>query len=124
MAVEPPTAVPIIGGIGMDRMTLRDFKRYCENKQFREIKFDRCNQDWRAGAIPVGFQFVFKQIMVSTAPDVGGVFLGEGGSLVYMERVKYIEVDPDLSVLGTTIRIVCGDTLGNRNNIHYILIAN
>ena len=72
MAVEPPTAVPIIGGIGMDRMTLRDFKRYCENKQFREIKFDRCNQDWRAGAIPVGFQFVFKQIMVSTAPDVDG----------------------------------------------------
>lgn len=108
----------------MDRMTLGDFKRYCENKQFREIKFDRCNQKWRAGAIPVGFQFVFKQIMVSSAPDVGGVFLGEGGSLVYMERVKYIEVDSESSVLGTIICIVCGDTLGNRNNTHYILIAN
>ena len=108
----------------MEKMTVGDFKRYCESKQFRVIRFARYNQDWRAGAIPVGFQLAFQRIMVSAEPDVGGIFLGEGDSQVYFERVKHVMVDEESSVLGTVIRVVCGDSQSDRKNIQYTLVAN
>ena len=108
----------------METMKLRQFKKYCDSKQFRGITLHHKNQAWETVDNPLKYQLSFRNIMVFVAPDVGSICLGKGGNLVYFERVKYVMVDEESSVLGTVIRVVCGDSQSDRKNIQYTLVAN
>lgn len=106
----------------MERMNLRQFKKYCDSKQFREITLHHENQEWEVVDNPLKYQLSFRNIMVSVAPDVGCVCLGDGGSLVYMQPVRYVLVDEKRTPIGTIAHVVCGDSRNKYNSIQYTII--
>lgn len=106
----------------METMTLGEFKRYCDSKHFRRVTFGYDNQNWKAVDNPLRFQLSFRQIMVSSAPDVGGIFLGEGDNLVYMQYVRHVVVDENRTPLGTVVDVVCTNSQSKNSSIHYTLL--
>ena len=102
-------------------MSVGELKRYYEGRSPRRILFCTENQAWDKVENPMKASLAFTSMLMACNPNV--ICLKSGDSVLYFERVKCVHVDADRSPLGTVLDIVCGDSSGKENDIHYTLIA-
>lgn len=102
-------------------MSVGELKRYYEGRSLKRILFCTENQVWNKVENPVKANLVFSSMLMACNPNV--ICLKNGESALYFERVKHIHVDDELSVLGTVLDIVCGDSAGKENDRHYTVIT-
>ena len=102
-------------------MTVGELKRYCEGRSMRRILFCTENQKWDTVENPMKANLVFSSILIACNPNI--ICLKAGENMLYFERVKCVNVDTERSILGTVLDVVCGDSTGKTNDVHYTLIA-
>lgn len=102
-------------------MNVGELKRYYENRSPNRILFCTENQGWDKVENPMKASLVFTSMLMACNPNV--ICLKNGESALYFERVKHIHIDDERSAIGTVLNIVCGDTVGKENDMHYTLIT-
>lgn len=102
-------------------MSVGDLKRYYEGNSPRRIIFCTENQAFSKVDTPLKANLAFTSMIMACNPNV--ICLKNGESVLWFERVKSVIVDADRSPLGTVLDVVCGDSIGKDNDIHYTLIA-
>ena len=102
-------------------MTVGELKRYYEGRSLRRILFCTDNQQWDKVANPMKATLAFSSMLMGSNPNI--ICLKGGGNMLYFERVKYVSVDTERTALGTILDVVCGDSSGNDNDVHFTLIA-
>lgn len=105
-----------------EEMSTGEFKRYLDRHKPKKIVYSTENQDWYRVADPCKVEMVFTIMLISEAPNIITMRNGLNDTM-YLDRVKYIEVDEKSSVLGTVLRIYCGDRDTDRHDKSYTLIA-
>lgn len=103
------------------KVSVREFKEYCRDHNISQISFCAENQEWCLVSDPCKFNLSFPSILVYENPDV--IYLRHNGNIVYFDRVKYIEIDSNETVLGDTFTICCGNENGYDVIKQYKLIA-
>ena len=102
-------------------MNVGELKRYYEGRSLRRILFCTENQKWDAVENPMKASLVFSSMLIACNPNI--ICLKAGENMLYFERVKCVNVDTERSILGTVLDVVCGDSAGKTNDVHYTLIA-
>lgn len=102
-------------------MSIRELERYYKRRSPRQILYCTDNQTWGGVSNPMKAVLTFTSMVMACNPNM--ICLKSGENTVWFERVKNVVVDPDRSPLGTVLDIVCGDSAGNENDIHYTLIT-
>lgn len=102
-------------------MSIGELRRYYENRIPKQILYCTDNQTWCKADNPMKAVLTFTSMAMASNPNV--ICLKSGENTLWFERVKNVIVDPDRSPLGTILDIVCGDSAGKENDIHYTLIT-
>lgn len=102
-------------------MSIGEFKRYYENRRPKQILFCTANQVWNKVDDPMKAVLSFTTMLMACNPNV--ICLKSGDNSIWFERVKNITVDSDRTPLGTVLDIVCGDSVGKENDVHYTVIT-
>lgn len=104
------------------RVTIREMKDYFSENKPREISFVSENQPWYKVSDPCKIRCTFPTILISENPNL--VCLKSGCDTICFDRVKYAEVDTEFTVLGTILRLFCGDAAGESGSgASYILVV-
>ena len=103
-------------------MSTGELRRYLELHKPKRIIFSTENQDWYDIIDPCKTELVFTIMLISDSPNIITMRNGSQG-VMCLDRVKYIEVDEKISVLGTVLRVWCGDRDSCKNDRSYTLIA-
>ena len=98
------------------RLTLREFKKYYGESDQKCISFDSDNQDWQLSSCK--FRLIFSSMLVGENPNI--IFLQNGKNIISLSMVKYVEIDTEMTVLGTVFRVHCGE---NGDKTVYTLIS-
>ncbi len=105
----------------MQKLSVREFKEYCDDLSPHSFIFDSVNQDWCTTGETMKIKLVFDNLKISFNPNT--IYLSSVSSKVLFERVKYVQVcEP--SLLGAVFTIVCGDFSSNNRNKSYTIIVN
>lgn len=102
----------------MCTMTAGQFKRYISSLDYSKIIFYSENQKWDYVQSPINLCLTFGELLVALNPNM--ICLKSGSNMVYFERVKRVIVDPDRSVLGVILDVICEDA---NKDICYTLVA-
>lgn len=102
------------------KMTIGDFKRYCDTNAPQHIVFCSDNQIWNRVECPVKFSLAFSQIYTELAPNA--IYLKDGDNCLWLNKVKYFLVWQEPSPLGMVVDVVCGDRKSNEQDTRYTLI--
>ncbi|MCM1222381.1 MAG: hypothetical protein NC548_48730 [Lachnospiraceae bacterium] len=103
------------------RMTTGDLKKYCATIKPARIHFSTENQLWFKVSDPCKVDLSFPVMLIYENPNL--ILLKSDTSLVSLDRVKFIEVDTETTVLGTIFTVVCGSQSTSENDITYRLIV-
>jgi hypothetical protein len=102
-------------------MSVGELKRYYENRSPRRILFCTVNQAWHKVDTPLKASLTFTSMAIACNPNA--ICLKSGDNTLWFERVKSVTVDSGRSPLGTVLDIICGDSVGKENDIHYTVIT-
>lgn len=105
----------------MDRLSVNEFKAYCNDNKITEISFSTENQDWYKAADPFKIQMSFEIVLTSEFPSL--VFLKSNAGTICLDRVRYVEIDSEKIVTGTVVHVYCGGRDFDHPEITYTLIA-
>ncbi len=104
------------------RLSVRELKDYFSQTKPIEISFSTENQPWYHASAPCKAWCKFPTVTVCENPNL--IYLQSSGSTLCFDQVQYAEVDTDATVLGTVLRIFCGNTVGGADtNTSYILVV-
>lgn len=104
----------------MQKLSVSEFRDFCEKIPQRRFIFDSINQDWCAVTETMKIKQNFDGVKINFNPNTICLF-SSVGRLIF-ERVKYIRME-EPSMLGIVFTIVCGDFSTNTNNKSYTIIA-
>lgn len=92
--------------INMERMSVRELKRYFEGHRPQRILFATEDQPEYKVENPVKAWLCFHSLSIAYNPDV--ICLRSGESVVNIEFIKYAILDPDSFPGGVVLTVVCG----------------
>lgn len=101
------------------KMTIDEFKDYIEERPPRCIAFHTRRQSWFDVADPCKLELIFANIFVSINPAI--VYLKSELGIMYLDRVRFVEVEEKKSSAEATAFVHCGGT-PTTPEITYILI--
>lgn len=104
----------------MQRLSVLEFKSFCEEMSQHCFIFDSVNQDWSTIDETMKIKQNYDKVKISFNPNT--IYLYSSFGKLIFERVKYIEIG-EPSLLGIVFNIVCGDFLTNKNNKSYTIIV-
>lgn len=104
------------------RLSVRELKEYCTEHRFHTVSYWAENQESYCVANTCKIRVSFPRMMISETPD--SICLKSGENTIGFERVKYVDIDTDRTVLGTVFTVFCDGSFGKNSaeNI-YTLIA-
>lgn len=103
-----------------NRMSVRELKAYCTDHAVNEVLFSTENQRWYQTSDPCKVQMNFKIMLIGETPNLV-CLKSEAGSICF-DRVRFVEVDTDITVLGTVLYLYCGGKSAASPEITYTLI--
>lgn len=103
------------------RVSIKEFKEYCEDHKPNCISFLTENQRWYRVADPCEIKMSFSIILILENPNL--ICLKSADGTLLFNQVKFIEIDTESSMLGTVFTIFCGDFNTGRYDITYTLVA-
>ena len=104
----------------MRKITVREFKDYCDAVSPKCIIFSDENQDWNTVRDTLRIKLNFDNLKISFNPNI--IHLLSYNGTVSLERVKYIkEYEP--SLLGSVFGVVCGDLSNDDHDRTYTIVA-
>lgn len=91
----------------MKKMTIGEFGRFLSAANPKSVILCSENQqdEWQDSSL--SFSLTFQKIKATVSPD--SVYLQNFFGSICLRKTKYVLVDPDKSVLGTIITVVCED---------------
>lgn len=104
----------------MNKLSVLDFKEYCDKMSFNKYVFSTDNQDWDSVEDTMRIEYEFNDIKINFNPNV--IRLKSGNGYIKFERVKYIILNKK-SLLGNVFTAVCGDLYNDDNNRMYKIIG-
>ena len=81
---------------------------------------DTENQRWYQTSDPCKVQMHFKIMLISETPNL--VYLKSDVGSICFDRVRFVEVDTDITVLGTVLYLYCGGKSAASPETTYTLI--
>ena len=107
------------------KLSVKGFQSYVSEHKPSEISFWSENQEWYTAADPFKIKMIFSNIFVGICPNV--IYLNDKSNKeILFDRVKYVCVDEDSTVLGTIFRIHCDKNIKKfkkNTEIIYTLMA-
>lgn len=108
------------------KLSIKEFQAYITSHTLSEISFWSENQEWYTVADPLKIKMIFPIILIGENPNV--IYLKDGTKKeLFFDRVKYIYIDDNSTVLGAVFYIHCnknGCKINQEDNeIIYTLIA-
>lgn len=88
----------------MQKLSVREFKEYCDKLVPHRFIFDTENQEWCNIGETLKIKLVFGSIIINFNPNT--ICLSSPLGKIIFERVKYIEMG-DTSMIGAVFTIVC-----------------
>lgn len=102
-------------------ISVKEFKEYCETNKPHSIIFYTENQKWYRVSDPCKIKMSFSIMLICENPNL--ICLKSGANTMSFDRVKFVEIDTESTVLGTLITVFCGEFGTNGHDITYKLIA-
>lgn len=102
-------------------LNIRGLKEYCECNKPHKILFQTENQPWYRAADPCKIKMSFQIMLIYENPNL--ICLKSGDNTICLDRVKFVEIDTDCTVLGTLITVFCGEFGSSGYDITYKLIV-
>lgn len=103
------------------KASVREFKQYYEGNKPQRILFYTENQKWYRTSDPCKIRMSFPIMLICENPNL--ICLKSGTNTISLDRVKYVEIDTESTVLGTLITVFCGEFGVKGYDITYTLIA-
>lgn len=103
------------------RMTIGELKQYCTVHKPSSVRFATENQVWYKVSDPCKVSVSFPIMLICENPNL--ICLKSGANIMSFDRVKFVEIDTDMTVLGTVFDLFCGDSTSTGNDITYRLIG-
>lgn len=103
------------------KVSVEGLKEYCEKNRPKQITYYSENQDWYCVSDPFKIRMHFKIMLICENPNL--ICLKSGVSTVCFDRVRFVEIDTETTVLGTVFTVYCGGSNSMEPEIAYKLIA-
>lgn len=103
------------------RLSVREFKTYCENHQLGTVIFSTENQDWHSVSDPFKIRASFEIVLISEHPSL--VFLKSETTEFCIDRVRYVEIETGKTPLGSIIVVYCGGANYKNPKVTYTFIV-
>ena len=102
-------------------VSVKELKEYCENHKPQQVSFYTENQSWSRASDPCKIKMSFPIMLICENPNL--ICLKSGANTLSFDRVKFVEIDTESTVLGTLITVFCGEFGKSGYDITYTLIA-
>ncbi len=103
------------------QLSVKELKKYCERNAPYQVTYYSENQDWYCVSDPCKFRMHFPIILISENPNL--ICLKSGTSSICFDRVRFVEIDTETTVLGTVFTLYCGGAGSKAPEVTYKLIA-
>lgn len=104
----------------MQKLSVWEFKEYCDNLSPRRYIFNSENQEWSRVEDTIRIKVEFGNMIISFNPNT--IYLKSKNDFISLERVKYVKLS-EKSLLGEVFTIVCGNSLNSLSDKSYTIIA-
>lgn len=105
----------------MKNLSVREFKDLCSSLSPQQFIFSTENQSWNDTKYSVKMKKTFTRMLVALSPNA--ICFKNQDDYMCFDRVKFVKVCKEKSILGMIFTIVCGELNNNSNDISYTLIA-
>lgn len=102
-------------------VSIRELKEYYSVNKPHYVLFQTENQDWYTAADPCKLKMSFQIMLINENPNL--ICLKSGVNTLSIDRVKCVEIDTGATVLGTVLKVFCGDFGSDSYETTYTLIA-
>lgn len=103
------------------QVSVKELKEYYEMKKPRQVTYYSENQDWYCVSDPCKLRMHFPIMLICENPSL--ICLKSGASTICFDRVLFVEIDTETTILGTILTVYCGGTGSKEPEITYKLIA-
>ena len=103
------------------RMSVRNFKEFCERSPLQEIVFSAENQNWYRESNPCKLQLTFPTMLIGEHPNL--ICLKSDHGNILFDQIQYVEVDTGGPMPWTEITVFCGGEYPWQEDVAYTLIA-
>ena len=104
------------------KVSVKEFRNYCKQHKISQISFCTENQRWYRVADPCKIQITFPIMLIYENPNL--IYLKRGSDVLKLDRVQYVEIDSETTVLGDIFTVFCGrSVLDGLPEITYTFIA-
>ena len=104
----------------MRKISVREFKNYCDEASPRHFIFADDNQDWHSVNNTLRIKLEFDKLKISFNPNT--ICLSSSNGTVSFERVKHIK-ELEQSLLGRAFGVVCGNISNNNEDRTYVVVV-
>lgn len=102
-------------------VSVRELKEYYDLNKPHYVLFQTENQDWYKTSEPCKLRMSFPIMLICENPNL--ICLKSGANTLSIDRVKCVEIDTSATVLGTVLKVFCGDFNSDGYDITYTLIS-
>lgn len=103
------------------RVSVKELKEYYELHKPQQISFYTENQSWYRVSDPCKIRMSFPIMLIRENPNL--ICLKSGENMICFDRVRFVEINTELTALGTVLTVCCGDIGGAEPEITYTLLA-
>lgn len=106
----------------MKKLSLPEFRDYCNTHLFHSIIFATSNQSWKSFDSTMTIGYSFSRMIISFNPNV--IYLKDKGNSMQFNRIKEVKLNEKKCALGTIFTLVCGNSSGNKTeDMEYTLVG-
>lgn len=103
------------------QVSVKEMKEYCERNRPKQVTYYSENQDWYRACDPCKIRMHFPIMLIYENPNL--ICLKSEASTICFDKVRFVEIDTETTVLGTIFTIYCGSALKKEPEVSYKLIA-
>lgn len=102
-------------------VTMRELKEYCAKNKPHCVWYHTENQEWYKVSDPCKVRLSFPIMLICENPNL--ICLKSGGNSISFDRIKSVEINTEMTVLGTVFTLFCGDFNSDSYDTTYTLVA-
>lgn len=103
------------------QVSVKELKEYCERNRPSQVTFYSENQDKYRISDPCKLRMHFPIMLIYENPNL--ICLKSGTSTICFDRVRFVEIDTETTVLGTILTLYCGGSGSSEPEVAFKLIA-
>lgn len=105
----------------MKKLSLPEFRDFCNNGSFRKIIYATCNQQRNNTGTLSAFSLEFSKMQFTFNPDI--IYLTDSRNSMRLNNVKGVKIHDEKCLLGTIFTVICCVSGTLSGTEEYTLIA-